>query len=217
MPLARCLALAGVLMLVGCTTSAPVPTPSGVQITAAPTTGSPTPTSPPPSPPPAPSSSPSSTPASPSPSVAPAPSETPFNSPSASASPAPSTASGRPTFAAVDDAYQQPIDWHNCVASGAAATCATVYVPTDYDEPSAGTTALAVARFAAQGTAQGDLFINPGGPGSGGIGFASYIARSASGLSLSYNVVGFDPRGTGESDPLTCLGTADFDILNDLI
>ena len=99
--------------------------------------------------------------------------------------------------------------------SGAAATCGTVYVPTDYDQPSAGTTALAVARFAARGAPQGDLFVNPGGPGSGGIGFASFLARNATGLSSNYNIVGFDPRGTGESDPLICLDTPAFDILND--
>ena len=30
----------------------------------------------------------------------------------------------------------------------------------------------------------------------------------------TYDFVGFDPRGTGQSDPLTCLDTADLDALN---
>ena len=33
-------------------------------------------------------------------------------------------------------------------------------------------------------------------------------------LAATYDIVGFDPRGTGQSDPLTCLGTADLDTLN---
>jgi pimeloyl-ACP methyl ester carboxylesterase len=89
-----------------------------------------------------------------------------------------------------------------------------VYVPTDYANPSAGTTAIAIARFPSFGTSKGDLFINPGGPGAGGIDFAGYIAASAPGLSSNFDIVGFDPRGTGKSDPITCLDTADLDKLN---
>jgi len=122
--------------------------------------------------------------------------------------------SGRPTFSSVDDAYHQTVDWHSCSVSGVPGACANVYVPTVYEQPDAGTTALAVARFPATGVAQGDLLTNPGGPGEPGIDFAAELASAALTLSSSYNFVGFDPRGTGQSDPLTCLDTQDLDALN---
>jgi pimeloyl-ACP methyl ester carboxylesterase len=61
----------------------------------------------------------------------------------------------------------------------------------------------------------GDLFVNPGGPGAGGIDFAGYLAAiGAPGLAANFDIVGFDPRGTGQSDPITCLDTQDLDTLN---
>ena len=137
-------------------------------------------------------------------------------SPSAPVSEPPSptiTPASRPSFTSVNDAYHQaPPAWLPCTASGVAATCATVYVPTVYEQPGAGTTAIALARFAAQGTSEGDLFVNPGGPGESGIGLAAYLS-SVSALAQSFDIVGFDPRGTGQSDPLVCLGTAALDQL----
>lgn len=117
-------------------------------------------------------------------------------------------------FTSVDEAYSQTADWSRCTPSGAIAECATIYVPTDYDNPSAGTTAIAVARFETASAPRGDLFVNPGGPGSAGIGFAAYLAQVAPTLAGTYDIVGFDPRGTGKSDPLVCLDTADLDKLN---
>ena len=87
-------------------------------------------------------------------------------------------------------------------------------MPTDYNNPSAGTTAIAVARFQTAGAPRADLFVNPGGPGSAGIGFAAYLSQVAPALAGSYDIVGFDPRGTGKSDPLVCLDTAQLDALN---
>jgi pimeloyl-ACP methyl ester carboxylesterase len=58
------------------------------------------------------------------------------------------------------------------------------------------------------------LFVNPGGPGSAGIGFAAYLSQVAPTLAGTYNIVGFDPRGTGKSDPLVCLDAAQLDTLN---
>lgn len=141
------------------------------------------------------------------------PSPSPSGAPSASASPAPSPLSGgRPQFSSVEDAYQQTPVWQPCYFSGLAATCTTVYVPTSYDQPDAGTTAIAVARFAATGPSEGDLFINPGGPGAGGITTAAWLS-STSNLSRNFDIIGFDPRGTGSSDPLVCLGTSALDEL----
>jgi len=149
-----------------------------------------------------------------------APSESPTSSstPGASPTPAPSApATGsRPVFTSVDEAYSQTATWTRCTPQGALAKCATVYVPTDYDNPSAGTTAIAVARFHTASSPRGDLFVNPGGPGSAGIGFAAYLAQIAPTLAGTYDIVGFDPRGTGKSDPLVCLNAAQLDTLNAL-
>lgn len=87
-------------------------------------------------------------------------------------------------------------------------------MPTDYEQPNLGTTAIAVARFHTASSPRGDLFVNPGGPGAAGIDFAAFLTGAAPILAGTYNIVGFDPRGTGQSDPLVCLDTADLDALN---
>jgi pimeloyl-ACP methyl ester carboxylesterase len=111
----------------------------------------------------------------------------------------------------VEDAYRQTPSWQPCDSSGLDATCTIVYVPTSYEQPDAGTTAIAVARFNASGKSQGDLFVNPGGPGVGGLALAASLATSP--LGQAFDIVGFDPRGTGSSDPLVCLGTSALDRL----
>ena len=50
--------------------------------------------------------------------------------------------------------------------------CATVQVPVDYDDLSAGDTFIELVRVPASGDAQGTLFMNPGGPGESGVAFA---------------------------------------------
>ncbi|MCU1489368.1 MAG: Alpha/beta hydrolase fold, partial [Acidimicrobiaceae bacterium] len=55
----------------------------------------------------------------------------------------------------------------------------------------------------------GDLVMNPGGPGGSGV---EFLTGEASGfpaaLRSSFNLVSFDPRGVGASDPVNCLDTA---------
>lgn len=134
--------------------------------------------------------------------------------PSATPTTPTTTPGSRPTFASVDEAYGQTVTWQPCTPQGVAAECATIFVPTDYAQPALGTTAIAVARFHTASAPQGDLFINPGGPGSAGIDFAAYMTRVSPTLAGTYDIVGFDPRGTGQSDPLVCLDTAQLDALN---
>ncbi|WP_433161827.1 alpha/beta hydrolase [Kribbella sp. CA-247076] len=81
-------------------------------------------------------------------------------------------------------------------------------VPLDYDRPSDGTTELALARFRATDTSHriGTVFVNPGGPGGSGVelvvdGFGEFLGTQLDGR---FDVVGFDPRGVGASDPLHC-------------
>ena len=85
-------------------------------------------------------------------------------------------------------------------------------VPIDYADPSQGTTAIALAKRAATGQKRGTLFVNPGGPGRSGILFLEYFPEVPA-LNAIYDIVGFDPRGVEQSDPLGCLDTAGEDAL----
>jgi pimeloyl-ACP methyl ester carboxylesterase len=108
------------------------------------------------------------------------------------------------------DPYAQSLEWAEC----AGYECAKATVPVDYDDPSAGTTTIAMKRWKATGDKIGTLFINPGGPGGSGIEFLSaFRLLVAEQVAAAYDIVGFDPRGVGASDPLGCLDTKDLDTL----
>jgi pimeloyl-ACP methyl ester carboxylesterase len=108
------------------------------------------------------------------------------------------------------DPYAQTLDWTECDSG----ECAEAIVPIDYADPSAGTTTIALARQQATGEKIGTLFINPGGPGGSGVDFLGAFALLVSPeVSDAYDIVGFDPRGVGASDPLGCLDTEDLDTL----
>ncbi len=109
------------------------------------------------------------------------------------------------------DPYAQSLEWTPCDLG----ECAEVIVPIDYDDPSAGTTTIAMIRQAAAGDPAdrvGTLFVNPGGPGESGINFL-LEAGFAFGQPIleSFDLVGFDPRGVGASDPLLCLDDDELD------
>jgi pimeloyl-ACP methyl ester carboxylesterase len=107
------------------------------------------------------------------------------------------------------------ITWGPCEAPSPSGTleCGRLAVPFDYDNPSSGTFLLFLTRRLADVPAErvGSLLVNPGGPGFGG----SDVAASAewyvsSQLTDRFDVVGWDPRGTGESTPaVDC--TEDYD------
>ncbi len=77
-------------------------------------------------------------------------------------------------------------------------------VPLDYDDPEAGTIELYLVRHAAGDPDQriGSLLVNPGGPGAGGSVLAE-LAEDIYGPDLldRFDIVGWDPRGTGLSEP----------------
>lgn len=98
------------------------------------------------------------------------------------------------------------LDWTDCDDGF---QCATATVPLDYSRPNKGTYDVALIKKPASGPADqriGSLFVNPGGPGGDGTGFVRAAADVYFGtLNERYDIVGFDPRGTGESqDALDC-------------
>jgi len=97
------------------------------------------------------------------------------------------------------------LDWHSCTIGGADLQCATLAVPLDYRHPAGRKITLALSRVPATAPAdklQGDLLVNPGGPGASG---RLWAAVAAYGLphkvASEYNIIGFDPRGVGASVP----------------
>ena len=100
--------------------------------------------------------------------------------------------------------YSQTIEWEQCDDL----LCATVTVPVDYRDPGGETIELALNKVSADDPSQviGPLVVNPGGPGAPGTDYAEQAPLAfRSQLLDRYDVVGFDPRGTGESDPVDCL------------
>ncbi|MEQ6903110.1 alpha/beta hydrolase [Nocardioides sp. YIM 152588] len=104
--------------------------------------------------------------------------------------------------------YTQRLAWSGCGER----ECAELEVPIDYTDPTAGSVRIAVERAAATGDRIGSMVVNPGGPGAPGTDVATnaegYFGRP---LLAAYDVVGFDPRGTGDSDPVDCLTDAELD------
>jgi len=102
--------------------------------------------------------------------------------------------------------YTQALTWTPCEGS---LTCTWLTVPLDYADPGGATIRIRAAKATATGPAaqrQGSIVINPGGPGGSGVGFTAYVAESiAADVATQFDFVGFDPRGVGQSAPITCL------------
>ena len=97
----------------------------------------------------------------------------------------------------------EQIDWTPCESSDL--ECGGVQVPADYRNPAAGSIKIAVnvMRSSAPDKRIGYLLVNPGGPGSSGIEFVEYIPRIPfpDQVVEHFDIVGFDPRGVGSSEP----------------
>ncbi|HEY0187032.1 MAG TPA: alpha/beta hydrolase [Cellulomonas sp.] len=107
----------------------------------------------------------------------------------------------------LDAIYAQQLDWSSCGDSGDDIECATVVVPLDWDDPEGDTITLEINRHQATGDSLGSLLINPGGPGGSGLDALASIAldRFGDDVIAQYDLIGFDPRGVGESTPVTCV------------
>jgi pimeloyl-ACP methyl ester carboxylesterase len=130
---------------------------------------------------------------------------------------APGAAPGTPGDhdAALDAFYTQPLSWSACDGQSSD-LCGTAEVPVDYARPTGDRFGLALRKVPASDPAKrlGTLFINPGGPGGSGLEYAQYAQFVFSDdIRAHYDIVGFDPRGIGESDPVGCLTDSDMDLL----
>jgi pimeloyl-ACP methyl ester carboxylesterase len=89
-------------------------------------------------------------------------------------------------------------------------------VPVDYSDPDGEHVGIALARVRALDRDEllGTLFVNFGGPGDPGTAslrdFALDVPRD---VRARYDLVSFDPRGTGRSRPIDCLSNGDADRL----
>ncbi|MBI9116016.1 alpha/beta fold hydrolase [Sanguibacter sp. YZGR15] len=105
--------------------------------------------------------------------------------------------------------YEQEVDWTSCGSF----ECADILVPLDWDDPTRGSITIGAKRHLAEGTSMGTVLLNPGGPGGSGIEFVEYVPLIwGDPLLESYDVLGFDPRGVGESSAVTCLTDEEKDV-----
>lgn len=110
----------------------------------------------------------------------------------------------------VGTVLEQEVAWSSC----GELECATIQVPVDWSVPDGPTLDLELNRHVATDPDRriGSLLINPGGPGGSGLDLTEYLVSSAGeDLVAAYDVVGFDPRGVGESSPLRCGDAAELD------
>ena len=102
----------------------------------------------------------------------------------------------------------QQLDWKPC---GYGTVCADVLAPLDYANPGAQAITLSLRKQpATQAERIGTLFLNPGGPGASGKNIVPSFERS--GLER-FDIIGWDPRGVGDSTAVVCFGDSPTDAL----
>jgi pimeloyl-ACP methyl ester carboxylesterase len=134
---------------------------------------------------------------------------------SAAPAPSPSTAATTRDTGPLAEFYNQRPAWKECPREERF-ECARVKVPLDYSKPAGEKIELAVIRLRAANKDRrvGSLLLNPGGPGSSGVQYARNADDVTSdALRERFDIVGFDPRGVGESTPVKCLTDAELDEL----
>src|SRR2546423_443814 len=106
-----------------------------------------------------------------------------------------SAAAAAPARAAVT-----PVAWHGC-NDAIGLECALYSVPRDYSQSSGPSLQLSLVRMPAADSAHriGSLFVNFGGPGASGVDGVKLLGDLFAALNQRFDIVGFDPRGTGQS------------------
>lgn len=116
-------------------------------------------------------------------------------------------------LAAGCDAAPEVIEWEACGEH----QCATIRVPEDHADPTGPSAEVRVLLAeATRPTARRSVIVFfPGGPGGPGIDQAEGIlpAFDQLGLRAAHDVLFMDPRGTGRSDRIDCVGSPDLDRL----
>ena len=135
------------------------------------------------------------------------------------AGPAPAVAAQAAVPKGLESFYNQTVEWYDCGKTGGMEKsadktgfqCARVTVPLDYSKPDGQTIEIAMKKHVATGSVRrGSLFANPGGPGYSGVEMVEDNEKQFSpDLNTSYDIIGFDPRGIGDSTPITCTGAGE--------
>jgi pimeloyl-ACP methyl ester carboxylesterase len=118
---------------------------------------------------------------------------------------APATAPPLPPF-------DTNLAWSDC---GDGFQCATLNVPVDWSTPTGEQMGIAMSRLPASDPAQriGSIVVNYGGPGEGGVDYLrKTYGRLPAELRTRFDIVTFDPRGTGASRPIDCVDDAFLDM-----
>lgn len=122
--------------------------------------------------------------------------------------------------AGLEKYYGQQLAWQECSSFATTGSsrqaygskkdvdCTRLQVPLDYSKPDGDTITIGVLRYRATGQKIGSLLINPGGPGASGMAAAAGMVSDyrKTELGTRFDLIGFDPRGIGASDPaVKCL------------
>lgn len=106
--------------------------------------------------------------------------------------------------------YTQAVDWEVCDGG----ECASIEVPLDWDNPSDGAIQIALMRKpSTSGAPIASLLMNPGGPGASGVGLVQDSGDIVTSRKLrqNFDLIGFDPRGVGQSTSVICFDAAQMD------
>lgn len=107
--------------------------------------------------------------------------------------------------------YEQIIDFESC---GEQIFCADVQVPMNWNDPASESIYIATSyRAAEKKDPKGFVLFNPGGPGASGY---DWVVESSEFLGTevlrdNFNILGFDPRGVGQSSAVSCLSDSEYD------
>ena len=125
--------------------------------------------------------------------------------------PTPTEAPSRPADPGLEQYYTQKVDWRGCRQN---LQCAKIRVPLDYAQPDGKSITLSLIKVPAANPRQrvGSLVVNPGGPGGSGIEYAANASTYfGAEVRQAFDIVGFDPRGVGESTPVDCMPDSKLD------